>query len=74
MWKSISGLLRVLGSKFTRWDAVSFLIFATLAIVALEGCKMVATLQYRQLLTLLVVLFVLAFLGFFIEVALKRLL
>ena len=74
MNKSFSGLWRTLGSKLTRWDAVSFLIFATLAFVAKEGCKVVASLQYHQLLILLVVLFALAFLGFFVEVALKRLL
>ncbi len=74
MNKSFSGLLCALGLKLTRWDAVSFLIFVTLAFVAVEGCKMVASLQYHQILTLLVVLFALAFLGFFVEVALKRLL
>ena len=67
MNKSFSGLLRALGLKLTRWDAVSVLLFVTLAFVAVEGCKMVASLQFHQLLILL------AFLGFFVEVALKRL-
>ena len=73
MNKSFSGLLRALSSKLTRLDAVSFLIFVTLAFVAKEGCKVVVSLQFHQLLILITVLFVLAFLGYFVEVALKRL-
>lgn len=71
--KSFLGLFRALGPKLTRWDAVSLILFTILAFVAKEGCKVIVSLQFTQLIILLAVLFGLAFLLLFIEIALKRL-
>lgn len=70
--KSFLELFRALVPKLTRWDAVSLIIFAILAFVAKEGCKVIVSLQFTQLIILIAVLFVLAFLCLFIEIALKR--
>ncbi len=63
---------RSLTSKFSRWDAVSIAIFMGLVYAAVQGFKVTGG-TFTQLLILIIFLFTVAFLGFFVEYLLKRL-